>query len=68
MWSEKVVFGTSFVQISEIDADSNGALFFIDRDDIRYPFRQGYGINKPSFEKFLYLSFNSCGLPWMELP
>ena len=49
MWSGKVVFGTRFVQSFEIDADSNGALIFIDRDDVRYPFRQGYGINKPWF-------------------
>ena len=49
MRSGKVSFGTSFVQISEIDVDSNGALLFIDRDDVRYPFHQGYGINKPCF-------------------
>ena len=68
MQSQKIAFGTSFVQVSKIDADSNGALLFIDGDNNRYPFRQGYKINKPSFEKFLYLNFNSCGLPWMDLP
>ena len=68
MQSRKVVFGTNFVQISKIDRDSIGALLFIDSDDVRYPFREGYGVNKPRFEKFIYFSFNSCVLPWMDLP
>ena len=67
VWSRKVVFGTSFVQISKIDTDSNGALLFIDKDNDRYPFHQGYRINKPNFEKFLNFKFNSYGLPRMEL-
>ena len=64
----KVVFGTRFIQIPKIDADSNGALPFIDMDNVRYPFRQGYRINKPNFEKFLNFGFNSCSLPRMDLP
>ena len=46
MWSRKVVLGTSFIQIPKIDVYSNGALLFIDMDNVRYPFRQGYRINK----------------------
>ena len=68
MWSRKFVLGTRFIQVSKIDADSNGALLFIDRDNVRYPFLQRYRINKTSFQKFLNLSFNSCGLPRMDLP
>ena len=67
MRSGKVVFGTCLVQIFEIDENSNGALFFVDTDDVRYLFRQGYGINKPCFEKFLYFSFDSYSFPWMDL-
>ena len=67
MWSRKVVLGTIFIQVSKIDTDSNGALLFIDRDNVRYPFRQVYWINKPSFEKFLNFSFNNYGLPRIAL-
>ena len=38
MWSRKIVFRKIFVQVLEIDTDSNGALFFVHRDNVRYPF------------------------------
>ena len=68
MQSRKVFLGTSFIQVSKINTDSNGSLLFIDRDNVRYPFHQGYWINNPSFEKFLNFSFNSYSLPRMYLP
>ena len=64
----EIVLRKILIQVSKIDTDSNSALFFGYRDNIRYPFHQGYEINKPRFEKFLNFSFNSCGLPRMDLP
>ena len=68
MQSRKIVFRTSFFQVSKIDTYSNGALLFVHRENVRYPFCQGYRINKPSFRKFLNFSFYSCGLLRMDLP
>ena len=68
MRGRKVVLGTRFIQIPKVDTDSNGALLFIDRDNVRYPFHQGYRINKPSFQKLLNFNLYSCGLLRMDLP
>jgi hypothetical protein len=35
--SREVVFGTSLVEVTEVCANSNGTLFFIDRDRIGDP-------------------------------
>ena len=47
VWSREIVLRTSLIQVSKIDTDSNSALLFGHRDNVRYPFHQGYGINKP---------------------
>ena len=57
----------SFVQVSEIDVDSNGALLFVHRDNVRYPFCHGYRINKSCLQNFFYFGFNSHGLLVMDL-
>ena len=67
MWRRKVVLGTSFIQISEIDTDSNSSLLFVHRNNIQYPFRQGYRIDKSCLQKFFDFSFDSHSLSRMDL-
>ena len=67
MRSQEIVLRTSLVQFSKIDTDSNSALLFCYRDNVRYPFRQGYRINKPYLQKLFYFSFDSRTLPRMDL-
>ena len=47
-WCGEVVFGTSFVQIVKVSADSNSALFFEDGNRIGHPSGVLNGINETS--------------------
>jgi hypothetical protein len=62
----KVVFGTSFVDTPIINADTNGALFLVDRDKIGNPVCESHRINKASFKKFLNFKFDSSHSTWVN--
>ena len=67
MQSRKVVLRTSLIQILEIDANPNSALFLGDKNNIRYPFSQWYMINNISFQKLFNLGFYCRSFPRMDL-
>jgi hypothetical protein len=62
----KVVFRTSFVDITIINAYTDCALFLIDRDNIGNPVSEGHQVNKVGFEKFLDFKINSSRFTWVN--
>ena len=62
----EVVFGTCPVEITEICANANGALFFIHGNRIRNPSCVCNGINEAGCSQLLYLGFNRSHFGWMD--
>jgi len=58
----EVILRTGLVDVTVINTDSNGTLFFIHRDDIGNPISEWTGVNKASLEKLLNFCFNGCSL------
>jgi hypothetical protein len=51
-----IVFQTSLIEISIINANTNGPLLLSDKKNLRNPFRQGDRIDEAIFQYF----FNLC--------
>ena len=56
----EVIFRTGPVNVTVINTDWNGTLFFIHRDDIGDPICEWDGVNKTSLKKLFNFRFNSC--------
>jgi len=61
--SRIVIFRTSTIEISIINANMDHALFFSHRDNIGHPIYKRDGIDQPSFERFFKFTLNSGSLP-----
>ena len=57
-WSGEVFFGTSFVQIAKVGANTNGALFFEDGNWVGHPSGVFDGVNETSLLELIDLSFD----------
>ena len=57
-WCGEVVFGTSFVQITKVGANTNGALFFEDGNWVRHPSGIFNGVNETSLPELIDFSFD----------
>ena len=55
----EVVFGTSFVQVVKVRADTNGALFLENRNGVRNPSGVFDGVNETSLLELIDFGFNS---------
>ena len=58
-WCGEVFFGTSFVQITKVSADTDGALFLENENWIGHPSGVFDGIDKTSLLELIDLSFDS---------
>ena len=66
-WCGVIVFGTSFVEIQKISADTYCALFFHDGNRVGNPQCIGDGVDKPSFVKLINFLLYFFYLRWVQL-
>jgi hypothetical protein len=56
----EIVFRAGLIQITEVHTNMNHALFLVDRNQVRHPFRQLYRVDKTDFEQFFYFCLDCC--------
>ena len=57
-WCGEVVFGTRFVQVTKVNVDMDGALFFEDGNWVGHPSGVFNGVNETSLSELIDFSFD----------
>ena len=60
-WHRVIIFGAHDIKVAIISANTDGALFFVNRDGVRYPRCILDWVDEVSTMKLVDLKFNSWG-------
>ena len=58
----EIIFRAGLIDITVINTNTDGTLFFILRHDVGDPIYEQNGVNEAGFEKLFYFCLNSCSL------